>query len=342
MHQEIELKLFIPTQVKHLLIELFNDWPNSITEPQQYLTNYYYDTPSLSLAKLDCGFRVRAWNNQFEQTIKTAGNVSGGLHTRPEFNVAIKDNHPNLLLFPHNIWPSDCDVSQLNRNLLCLFETNFKRSTWRVTFNNSIIEVALDYGEVIAHEQHEPICELELELVSGQVADIIELACKISQHCPIKLGLHSKAVRGYLLSQKVPIKRYLSQAMNLNNLMAQPCASHYAQILRYWQHIELDLLQIHQLLANATQSQQSQLANELGLRWQWLLKCLNEIQQHLSSVKSCSTVVSKGLLLSEQLKSYLSQDITALTADNIQAHYQQLWQQPYYGKLQLQLLSLSH
>jgi inorganic triphosphatase YgiF len=39
----------------------------------------------------------------------------------------------------------------------------------------SEIEIALDRGEVKAGEHQEPICELELELLAGETADLLRL-----------------------------------------------------------------------------------------------------------------------------------------------------------------------
>ena len=47
----------------------------------------------------------------------------------------------------------------------------------------------------------QPLCEIELELKQGQVNDLFEIAYYFINHLPIKLGLLSKAARGYHLAQ---------------------------------------------------------------------------------------------------------------------------------------------
>ena len=74
------------------------------------------------------GLRVRASNGKFEQTIKTKGKVEGGLHQRPEFNVDLEHERPDLSLFPKHIWEDDLDVDVLNQQIEPLFSTHFERS----------------------------------------------------------------------------------------------------------------------------------------------------------------------------------------------------------------------
>ncbi|HBF47976.1 MAG TPA: adenylate cyclase, partial [Shewanella frigidimarina] len=74
------------------------------------LTNGYFDTDDLQLRRWDMGLRVRGFDNQLEQTIKTAGRVVGGIHSRPEYNVNIDQKTPILSRFPKEIWPIGNDL----------------------------------------------------------------------------------------------------------------------------------------------------------------------------------------------------------------------------------------
>ena len=66
---------------------------------------------------------------------------------------------------------------------------------------DSEIEIALDRGEVKAGEHQEPICELELELLSGTTQDILTLARRLLDTGVLRQGSLSKAARGYHLAQ---------------------------------------------------------------------------------------------------------------------------------------------
>ncbi|MCV5217230.1 CYTH domain-containing protein, partial [Escherichia coli] len=77
-------------------------------------------------------------------------------------------------LHPSDIWPSGKDVATLQSELVPLFSTNFTREQWLIGMpDGSQVEVAFDQGMVVAQgedgeERQEPICEVELELKSGQ------------------------------------------------------------------------------------------------------------------------------------------------------------------------------
>lgn len=56
-----------------------------------------------------------------------------------------------------------------------LFSTDFYREKWLVEVDGSQIEIALDRGSE-SGEFAEPICELELELLSGDTRAVLKLA----------------------------------------------------------------------------------------------------------------------------------------------------------------------
>ena len=53
------------------------------------MLNIYYETPDAWLRGHDMGLRIRGENGHYEMTMKIAGRVTGGLHQRPEYNVAL-------------------------------------------------------------------------------------------------------------------------------------------------------------------------------------------------------------------------------------------------------------
>lgn len=88
MAQEIELKFI----VNHSAVEALRDHLNTLGgehhDPVQLL-NIYYETPDNWLRGHDMGLRIRGENGRYEMTMKVAGRVTGGLHQRPEYNVAL-------------------------------------------------------------------------------------------------------------------------------------------------------------------------------------------------------------------------------------------------------------
>ena len=208
MDTEIELKFLVSDAVIPLIPSLITQFAKTvINKPSRSLQNAYYDTPSRELRALDIGFRTRCADSQCEQTIKLAGEVVGGLHQRPEYNLPIDSNRPNLMAFNVDIWPHGMQVSSISQNLYPIFSTNFIRRTWLIeTETGGKIEVVLDKGEIAAAGQIEVISELEIELIEGSRNELFALADKlVSQSC-IRLGLYSKAARGYRLADDKPLK----------------------------------------------------------------------------------------------------------------------------------------
>ena len=169
MDTEIELKFLVSDAVIPLIPALITQFAKTVTnKPSRSLQNAYFDTPSRELRALDIGFRTRCADNQCEQTIKLAGEVVGGLHQRPEYNLPLDGSRPDLSAFDANIWPHGMQVNVIAQNLYPIFSTNFIRRTWLIETNSGAkIEVVLDKGEVAASGNVEPICELEIELVEG-------------------------------------------------------------------------------------------------------------------------------------------------------------------------------
>jgi triphosphatase len=200
MSNEVELKFLVTEDVFSHLELVLNSL--NVTERQdQRLGNIYFDTPEQSLRRLDCGLRIRTHNGQHEQTIKMAGQSLGGLHQRPEYNLPSQTPWPDLRAFPADIWPVDTDVGSIQQSLSALFRTDFHRRTWLVALSEtSLIEVAYDIGFIDANGLQEPINEVELEIISGPVETLFELAKLLVTRDGWQLGCISKAQRGYRLA----------------------------------------------------------------------------------------------------------------------------------------------
>jgi inorganic triphosphatase YgiF len=74
------------------------------------------------------------------------------------------------------------------------------RETWLLQLGRSQIECAIDRGIVAADGRRAPICEVELELKSGQPARLFQLAHRLNTIVPLRIEPASKAARGYDLT----------------------------------------------------------------------------------------------------------------------------------------------
>lgn len=201
METEIELKFFVSPDFSEILKRKIAD-TKVLQSSCRELGNTYFDTQDNWLRKHDIGLRIRCFDGVFVQTVKTAGRVVAGLHQRPEYNAEHSCNLPDLELHPEDIWPQGKEIQTLQSELIPLFSTNFTREQWLVGMaDGSQIEVAFDQGNVIAGDQAEPICEVELELKSGQADALFTLARTLSEEGGMRLGNLSKAARGYRLAK---------------------------------------------------------------------------------------------------------------------------------------------
>ncbi|MCL1077411.1 CYTH domain-containing protein [Parashewanella spongiae] len=288
MGSEIELKLLITTEQTTNIELFFQTLEQCQTIKPKWLANQYFDTPDLQLRRWDMGLRIRRAENFSEQTIKTAGTVVGGLHTRPEYNVEIETEIPVLQLFSENIWPSDCVMSHTQSQLVCIFETNFNRQTWIIDFQGSQIEAALDIGDITSElsgvSRTEPICELELELLSGDSGVLVALATQIARTIPVRLGKSSKAKRGYQLAGKSPVT-HLSPLSFIP--ISQSCSSQQAIInfletgLERWQLLEA-------MIKDCINDRQA-----CAQLWFRLRSCIRLIKLSLSQIQPLTSVLSK-------------------------------------------------
>ncbi|AOM42260.1 inorganic triphosphatase [Xenorhabdus hominickii] len=243
---EVELKLSVKSDAIPAVRQQLFQFPHTYISPQ-HLTNIYFETPDNQLRRWDMGLRIRGFDGHYEMTIKTAGQVIGGLHQRPEFNVPLQHPKLDLAQFPSHIWPENTDLALLQSQLTELFSTDFTREKWLVTYGKSEIggqskiEVVLDQGCVSAENtcsetQTSPICEFELELQNGHVTDILSLADQLASLNGLRLANKSKAARGYALAYGSPRNALPSVPDKLE--WQQPLSVLLTQILAQWQEQE--------------------------------------------------------------------------------------------------------
>ncbi|SMY37651.1 CYTH domain protein [Photobacterium malacitanum] len=209
METEIELKFFVLPEFSTQLLDKISA-AKILQQSHRELGNVYFDTPDQLLRQYDIGLRIRRFDDVFVQTLKTAGRVVAGLHQRPEYNVEVNSTEPSLALHPMDAWPHGFDVAAVQQNIKPLFSTDFTRQQWLVAMaDGSQIELAFDHGEVSVDDKRAPICEVELELKSGQTDALFTLARELCADGGMRLGNLSKAARGYRLAagyQGDPIK----------------------------------------------------------------------------------------------------------------------------------------
>ena len=199
MAVETELKLRIaPGQIarlkRHGLLKKYQ-----LARPVvRRLKNIYYDTPKLELHQSEMALRLRHAGRQWLQTLKGGGSVQAGLHQRNEWEVPVNRAVLDFSATQGVAWDEHLRPS-LRRKLQPVFVTDFSRNSRMLEFHGAQIELCMDQGEVRIEQRSTPICELELELKSGEPRQIFELALAILEIVPFELELVSKAEQGYRL-----------------------------------------------------------------------------------------------------------------------------------------------
>lgn len=197
---EIELKLALAgDQAARLrrLAEL-----RAVRPARQRLFSLYLDTPDFDLFGRGIALRLRRVGFHWVQTLKARAGTGGLLTRRPEWEVQVTGNRPDLSVLPEE---ARALISAEWRDRLApAFETDFVRLAWLLRHGESEIEVALDRGAIRSGGRELPISEVELELKSGRLDDLFTLAEGWLDTLPFQLEPRSKAQRGYQLAGALP------------------------------------------------------------------------------------------------------------------------------------------
>ncbi|MEG9546117.1 CYTH domain-containing protein [Mannheimia sp. HC-2023] len=216
---EIELKIMLEPHN----ISLIENWLNSVKafelleQKSQTLGNSYYDTPEQFFASQKMGLRVRSQNHQFEITLKTKGEIVGGLHIRPEYNLSLPTNQPDFLALVEKFNLPFENAEQIANSLQTIFSTDFTRQIWLFKVGTSEIEVALDQGLIKNRYGEEAISELEFEIKQGNLSDLFNLVEAMPKADGMWLSSLSKAQRGYLVGQAAKFEQEIANAMQQEN-----------------------------------------------------------------------------------------------------------------------------
>lgn len=206
---EIELKLQLaPPDAQRFASKALPGQYAPHAAQQLSLHDIYFDTADMRLARAGAGLRVRQAGAGWVQTMKAGGSIDGGLHSRHEWECAVDGPAPDLAalidVIPHQ-WPWRALLKRLateqeSAPLLPLFSTRIERSVWQlVSPQGDAIECVLDQGVIECGDSSDAVCEVELELKSGKVASLFDLALALQQAMPMQIAGASKAERGYLL-----------------------------------------------------------------------------------------------------------------------------------------------
>jgi inorganic triphosphatase YgiF len=206
--QEVELKLALTVAEGTDLAQLLGGTPPLRRHKAKLLQlhNVYYDTPDQLLRQQRIALRLRRVGEgaaaQWLQTLKISDQGDSALSQRGEWELPVAGAALSQQALAATPWSRIDPHGVIFAALKPCFVTRFERRLWLLRgAGGSLVEVALDQGQVLAGEESAAICELELELKAGAVGALFDLAQQLAASVAM-LPLHlSKAQRGFALAQ---------------------------------------------------------------------------------------------------------------------------------------------
>lgn len=161
----------------------------------------YFDSKDRQVRGAGYSLRVRRDGGRHVQTVKHKPAGAAGLFVRREWESEVAGpglDRTALAKTPLGRLLDAAGAGPLTPQV----RSRFRRTTWLITHKGSRIEVVLDEGTVAGGGAQAPLCELELELKAGKPRALFALAQEIGAAVPLRLGVLSKAERGYALTEK--------------------------------------------------------------------------------------------------------------------------------------------
>lgn len=196
--KEIELKLHL-TDAAARAIEAAGVLPGKPKTVAQ--RSLYFDTPDRALAKAGLSLRIRKAKGKRVQTVKQADRGAAGVFARPEHEMAVADDRPVL----DEATPVARVLGAKASELAPVFALSANRRIWTLEEGGARILAMIDRGEITAADRHSPLCECELELVSGPPGALFAVARRLGAVAPVRLGVLTKSERGYRLTGPLPV-----------------------------------------------------------------------------------------------------------------------------------------
>ena len=190
---EVELKLEF-TAGADAVLRTAEEFGAADDVAERHLVATYFDTPAADLDRAGFSLRIRRDGRRHVQTLK-AGGKAAGLFVRPEWDLPVRGWTP-VLDDPDSPFVKMLDAAWIER-IGPAFTTDVHRHRRRFAFGGARIECAIDTGRVDSGAHSDAVSELELELLDGDAAALFALARALDRRTPLRLGVLSKAERGY-------------------------------------------------------------------------------------------------------------------------------------------------
>ena len=182
---------------------------NLETRESVCMSAIYFDTRDSILARSGMSLRIRREGEHSVLSIKNKGITENGLHRRDENNMPYTGEvDENTVFRPDRDMLAESELgSRLlklidDRDLYPVIHMNYLRRRFRMDSGDSFVEVAIDTGEISTETASIPVCELEIELYSGDVDDMIAFGNRLADRYGIEREDITKYARGLELLEK--------------------------------------------------------------------------------------------------------------------------------------------
>lgn len=205
-NQEIEVKLEIvdkqQVKVLHRYLQSLIEDKNKEKLQHIVMKAIYYDTEEGFYRQNKIAYRVRQENDCFVATYKEGKINAQGIFERIEVNKIVDSLEPDISVFAGEqiIWEKIKESK--TKKFIPMIITDFVRECIVIPWRKSLIELALDEGFVQGGKHKAPICEVELELKSGNIEDLLSLKEILMEKFSVEVSLISKYKRGLLLLEE--------------------------------------------------------------------------------------------------------------------------------------------
>ena len=206
MATEIEMKLGVPSE--DVLRQALEDPELTQYMKDDYVTRHmhssYYDTADGQLNRRKWTLRLRDEGGQKVAAFKTA-NMSddAGFFTRNEWQCLVDNVEDAIPLLIDQGAPRELKNILKGKPLVECCGADFDRKSVCLYLDEGVrVEIAGDLGYLFSGEKREPICELELELLYGDVGSLPPLCSQLLAEYGLHEETRSKYQRARALGEK--------------------------------------------------------------------------------------------------------------------------------------------
>ncbi|MFA4899828.1 MAG: CHAD domain-containing protein [Brevundimonas sp.] len=203
---------------------------------ERRLVSTYFDTDDRRLWQAGVTLRIREDGSRRLQTLKVERSGGNGLFKRPEIEREVHDDIPLLDASMLTLGGGLLGADIVGAPLRAQFTTDINRQRWRILEGNAELELVFDQGAILGGGLQSAVRELEIELKSGCVAGLFDLAKALSLRLPVRVGFQSKAEREYDLTNPVSAGAVKAQGLAITDAltaaatlqtMGRACLRHY-------------------------------------------------------------------------------------------------------------------